>query len=80
MRIKQSLIKLIPPAYYSNGKESNCAVYRICNMFDINSQSFKEPIEERNMNKKIKGEDYILHVENLSVNLEEFDKWYHQKD
>ena len=52
MRIKQSLIKLIPPAYYSNGKESNCAVYRICNMFDINSQSFKEVKEKKRMESK----------------------------
>ena len=52
MRIRQSLMELIPPAYYSNGKESKCTIFRICNMFDVNSQSFKQVEEKKSMESK----------------------------
>jgi len=42
MRIKD----YIPIAYYSDGTESKCLIYKICNMFDIDPQSYmivKEP-------------------------------------
>ena len=49
MRIKQILQECIPDAYYSNGVKSTCLMYKICNMFDIDSQSFKEVKEKKIM-------------------------------
>ena len=42
MGIKASLIECIPDAYYSDGTKATCLIYRIFNMFDVDSQSFKE--------------------------------------
>ncbi len=55
MRIKQSLIELIPPAYYSNGEESKCTIFKICNMFDVNSQGFKQVKEKKKYGIRIQG-------------------------
>lgn len=49
MKIKQVLREYIPDAYYSDGTKSTCLMYKICNMFDIDSQSFKEVKEKKNM-------------------------------
>ena len=57
MGIKQTLMNCIPPAYYENGVEAKCMVFRICNMFDIDSQSFKEVHKKDNMQKKEKEDD-----------------------
>lgn len=54
MKIKYKLQECIPNAYYSNGTESKCLIYRIFNMFDIDSQSFKEVKIKVNMDKKNK--------------------------
>lgn len=58
MRIKQILQECVPDAYYSNGIKSTCLVYKICNMFDIDSQSFKEVKEKKNMENSFKESDY----------------------
>lgn len=42
MGIKQKLIDCIPDAYYSDGTKADCIVYKICNMFDIDRQSYVE--------------------------------------
>jgi len=42
MSLKQKLLECIPDAYYSDGRKAKCMLFRICNMFDIDSQSFKE--------------------------------------
>lgn len=57
MGIKQTLISCIPPAYYSNGIEAKCMLFRVCNMFDIDSHSFKQVENNNTMNKKEKGEE-----------------------
>ncbi len=49
MGIRQMLQEWIPDAYYSDGKKSECTLYKICNMFDVDRESFKEVKEERNM-------------------------------
>lgn len=42
MGIKQTLLDCIPDAYYSDGTKANCVMYKICNMFDIDKQSYVE--------------------------------------
>ena len=63
MGIKQSLLECIPDAYYSDGTKANCLIFKICNMFDVDSQSFKEVSEKKNMEIKSRKqaiEDYDL--------------------
>lgn len=62
MNLKQKLIECIPPAYYEDGTEAKCWIFKICNMFDVDSQSFKEVKKEKCMEKlgfKIDGGDTI---------------------
>jgi len=41
----------IPTAYYSDGTESKCWIYKICNMFDIDPQSYMIVKERKDMRK-----------------------------
>ena len=59
MSLKQALLECIPDAYYSDGRKAECMLFRICNMFDVDSQSFKEGREERNMDKKNKESNTV---------------------
>ena len=61
MSLKVSLLKWIPDAYYENGTEAKCIWYRIFNMFDVDSQSFKEVKVKRNMKNEKKYPPPILH-------------------
>ena len=45
MSFKQILIDCIPPAYYSDGTEAKCLLFRICNLFDVDPQSYTEKKE-----------------------------------
>jgi len=54
MEIKHILQECVPTAYYSDGTEAKCWIYKICDMFDINSQSFKQAESKDDMNKKNK--------------------------
>ncbi len=49
MTLKQSILDCIPPAYYEDGTEAKCWIYKICDMFDVNSQSFKVVKETKDM-------------------------------
>ena len=49
MNLKQKLMECVPPAYYADGTEAKCMIFKICNMFDIDSQSFKEVKEKKSM-------------------------------
>jgi len=49
MGIKQTLLDCIPPAFYENGTEAKCLTFRICNMFDVDPQSYKIVKESSNM-------------------------------
>ena len=40
MGIKEKIQEFIPDAYYSDGTKAECWIFRICNMFDIDKQSF----------------------------------------
>jgi len=49
----------IPTAYYSDGTESKCWIYKICDMFDVScshknsyNNSFKVVMNIKDMNKK----------------------------
>ena len=66
MNLKQSLIECIPPAYYSNGEEATCLTFRIFNMFDVDSQIFKQVKEKKGMEdvKVTKGD---TNVELISI-------------
>jgi len=57
MGIKQALIDCIPPAYYEDGTEAKCMIFRICNMFDVDPQSYKIVKETKDMDKKEKGNE-----------------------
>lgn len=51
MRIKD----YIPVSYYSDGTESKCWIYRICDMFDVSfsyKNSFKAVTRIKNMDEK----------------------------
>jgi len=41
MTLKEMLLECIPPAYYSDGTKATCLKFRIFNMFDVDSQSFR---------------------------------------
>ena len=58
MRIKQKLSECIAPAYYSDGKRSQCIIYNFLNMFDCDSESFKEVKEKRNMENDPQTSEY----------------------
>ena len=51
MGIKQTILDCIPPAYYEDGTEAKCWIYKICDMFDVNSQSYKIVKEKIDMSK-----------------------------
>ncbi len=40
MSLRQVLRECIPPAQYSNGKEAKCWLFKICNMFDVDPESY----------------------------------------
>jgi len=52
MKIKHKLQECIPTAYYSDGTEAKCWLYKICNMFDVNNQSFKQVKIRNDIGKK----------------------------
>ena len=54
MNLKKTLVECIPPAYYSDGRKATCMMFRIFNMFDIDSYSFKQVKIKENMDKKNK--------------------------
>lgn len=58
MTLKQAFLECIPEAYYENGTEAKCIWYRIFNMFDIDSQSFKEVKDKKVMEDNSKESDY----------------------
>ena len=58
MTLKDGLLEWIPDAYYENGTEAKCIWQRIFNMFDIDSQSFKQVKVKRNMEDNSKKSDY----------------------
>ncbi len=63
MNLRQTFLDYIPEAYYSNGKLATCMTFRICDMFDANSDSFKEVKIKRKMEIKTRQkalEDYDL--------------------
>lgn len=73
MELKQKLVSLLPEAYYSDGTKSECALFCICNMFDVDSDSFKQVKEKRNMEDKqstrktcAKGAHINYSIESLS--------------
>ncbi len=53
MNLKQSLMECVPDAYYSDGTKATCFMFKIFNMFDIDSQSFKG-VNDQNIMKKEK--------------------------
>ena len=55
MGLRQKLSDLIPEAYYSDGTESKCSIFKICNMFDVDPQSYKIVKESNIMEKKKEG-------------------------
>jgi len=52
MALKEALLEWVPDAYYENGTKAECIWYKIFNMFDVHSQSFKQVKEKRDMDKK----------------------------
>lgn len=52
MGLRQKLNELISEAYYEDGIPSECTLFKICNMFDVNSESFKEVKEKKGMENK----------------------------
>lgn len=65
MSLKQSIINCIPDAYYSNGTKATCMTFKIFNMFDIDSHSFKA-VKEIPLMEKEKREETIAKPGNLN--------------
>jgi len=59
MGIKQALESFIPAAYYENGQESKCMIFKICNLFDVDSASYGVMIPKDTITNKKEITDII---------------------
>ncbi len=78
MGIKQVLLDCIPPAYYEDGTEAKCWIYKVCNMFDVDPQSYKIVKESNNMEEDPEFGNYNF-LERYLADIKKIDKEFEDK-